>query len=76
VDLTADERAVLRQIRDFFGEASITSYRFSMLTSRWPDSHREAYRVAFEALVKKGLLVHYPKEQMFGISSAGLRAMV
>jgi hypothetical protein len=76
MDLTPDERAVLSQIRDFFGEASITSYRLASLAARWPESHRQAYQTAFNALVKKGLLVQRPGEQMFGITSAGLRAMV
>ena len=76
MDLTAAERAVLRQVRDFFGEASITSYRLASLASRWPESQREAYQAAFEGLVRKGLLIQRAGEQMFGITSAGLKAMV
>jgi hypothetical protein len=76
MDLTTAERAVLRQVRDFFGEASITSYRLASLAARWPDAHRDAYQAAFESLVRKGLLVQRPGEQMFGITGAGLKAMV
>ena len=76
MDLTPAERAVLMQVKRFFGEASITSYRFALLESRWPASHREAYRVGFEGLVKKGLLLQRDGEQLFSITSAGLRAMV
>jgi hypothetical protein len=76
MDLTTAERAVLRQVRDFFGEASVTSYRLASLAARWPETHRDAYQIAFEGLVKKGLLVQRPGEQMFGITSAGLKAMV
>lgn len=76
MDLTPAERAVLRQVREFFGEASITSYRLASLAARWPGTHREAYQLAFEGLVKKGLLMQRPGEEMFGITSAGLKAMV
>jgi hypothetical protein len=76
MDLTTAERAVLRQVRDLFGEASVTSYRLSSLIARWPDDHRQIYQVAFDGLVKKGLLVQRVGEQMFGITSAGLKAMV
>lgn len=76
MDLTADERAVLRQVQDLFGEASVTSYRLASLMSRWPASHREAYRIGFDGLVQKGLLIQRPGEQLFSITSAGLRAMV
>lgn len=76
MDLTPDERAVLRQVRDLFGEASVTSYRLASLTARWPAGHREAYQAAFDALVQKGLLIQRAGEPLFGITSAGLRAMV
>jgi hypothetical protein len=76
LDLTPVERAVLRQVRDLFGEASVTSYRLGSLVSRWPEAHRAANQIAFDGLVKKGLLVQRPGEQMFGITTAGLKAMV
>ncbi len=76
MDLTPAERAVLRQVRDLFGEASVTSYRIASLAARWPAGHREPYQTAFESLVQKGLLIQRPGEQLFGITSAGLRAMV
>jgi hypothetical protein len=76
MDLTPAERLVLRQVRDLFGEASVTSYRLASLTARWPASDREACQAAFDSLVEKGLLVRRAGEAMFGITSAGLRAMV
>ena len=76
MDLTPAERAVLRQVRDLFGEASVTSYRLASLAARWPASHRETYQSAFDGLVKKGLLIQRPGEQLFGVTSAGLKAMV
>lgn len=75
LELTPAERAVLRQIRDIFGQASITSYRLPMLISRWPATHREAYRIGFDSLVKKGLLLQRAGDQLFSVTSAGLRAM-
>jgi hypothetical protein len=76
MDLTPAERAVLRQVRDLFGEASVTSYRLASLMARWPEAHRAVNQMAFDGLVKKGLLIQRPGEQMFSITSAGLKAMV
>ena len=76
MDLTPTERAILRQVRDLFGEASVTSYRIASLAARWPVADRTAYQNAFESLVRKGLLIQRVGEQMFSVSSAGLRAMV
>jgi len=76
MELTPAERAVLRQVRDLFGEASVTSYRIGSLAARWPTGERDAYQAAFESLVRKGLLIQRPGEQLFSVSSAGLRAMV
>jgi hypothetical protein len=76
VDLTPAERAVLRQVQDLFREASIRSYRLTLLTSRWPAMHHEAYRTGYDGLVKKGLLVESANQQLFGISDVGMKAMV
>jgi hypothetical protein len=76
VDLTPAERAVLRQVQDLFREASIRSYRLTLLTSRWPAMHHEAYRTGYDGLVKKGLLVQSANQQLFGISDVGMKAMV
>ena len=76
MDFTPSERAVLAQIRDLFLEASVRSYRLSILTGRWPVTHFDAYRNGFEGLVSKGLLAKGFNEQSFNITNAGLRAMV
>jgi hypothetical protein len=76
MDLTPSERAVLAQIRDLFLEASVRSYRLSILTGRWPAIHFDAYRGGFDGLVRKGLIVKGFKEQSFNITNAGMRAMV
>ena len=75
MDLTLAERAVLRQVRELLGEASVTSYRAASLVARWPDQQRQMYQLAFDGLVTKGLLVKRDGEQMFGITAAGLKAM-
>jgi hypothetical protein len=75
MELTAVERAILKQVGELFGEASVTSYRVSSLASRWPAAERDAYQQAFNDLVKKGLLVQEPGEQMFGVTAAALLAM-
>jgi hypothetical protein len=76
MDVTLAERTVLRQVRELFGEASVTSYRFASFAARWPTDQRQIYQLAFDGLVKKGLLTKSKDEQMFGVTSAGLRAMV
>ena len=76
MDLTPSERAVLAQIRDLFLEGSVRSYRFSVLTGRWPVTHYDAYRSGFVGLVEKGLIAKGFKEQSFNITNAGMRAMV
>ena len=76
MELTPAERAVLRQVRDLFGEASVTSYRLASLIARWPEAHRAANQIAFDGLVKKGLLIQRPGEQMFSITAAALKAMM
>lgn len=76
MELIPGERAVLRQIRDLFLEASLRSYRLNMLTARWPATHYDAYRSGYAGLVGKGLIEQSPDEQFFSITNAGLRAMV
>ena len=76
LDLTPAERAVLRQIRDLFREASVRAYRVPSLISRWPPNHRETYRVGYEGLINKGLLVQSRDQGIFQITGAGLRVNV
>jgi hypothetical protein len=76
MELVPSERAVLRQIRDLFLEASVRTYRLNTLTSRWPASHYDAYRGGYAGLVSKGLIAKSPDEQCFSITNAGMRAML
>jgi hypothetical protein len=76
MELIPSERAVLRQIRDLFVEASVRTYRLNVLTSRWPITHYDAYRGGYAGLVSKGLIEKSRDEQFFSITNAGLKAMV
>ena len=75
-DLVPSEQAVLRQVRDLFAEASVRTYRTTMLTSRWPAAHYEAYRGGYIGLLKKGLISLTADQRFFTVTSAGLKAMV
>ena len=75
MDLVPSERAVLRQVRDLFAESSVRTYRLTVLTSRWPAAHYEAYRGGYNGLLRRGLLVQSSSRDLFGITTAGLKAM-
>lgn len=75
MDLIPSERAVLTQIRDLFLEASVRTYRLTILTARWPAKHYEAYRAGYVGLATKGLIVRSSDEQLFSITNAGMKAM-
>jgi hypothetical protein len=75
VDLIPSERAVLRQIRDLFLEASVRTYRLNVLTSRWPVTHYDAYRGGYAGLLSKGLIAKSADELCFSITNAGMKAM-
>jgi hypothetical protein len=76
MELVPNERAVLRQIRDLFLEASVRTYRLNILTSRWPATHYDAYRGGYAGLVSKGLISSSSDEQFFSITNAGMKAMI
>jgi hypothetical protein len=75
MELVPSERAVLRQIRDLFLEASVRTYRLNFLTSRWPPTHYDAYRGGYVGLVAKGLIIKSRDEQYFSITTTGMQAM-
>jgi hypothetical protein len=75
-ELIPSERAVLTQIRDLFLEASVRTYRLSVLTARWPATHYDAYRGGYVGLAAKGLIARSSDEQLFSITNAGMKAMV
>ena len=75
MELIPSEKAVLRQIRDLFAEASLRTYRLNVLTSRWPVTHYDAYQGGYAGLVKKGLIARGADEQFFSITNAGMSAL-
>jgi len=75
MEFVPSELAVLRQLRDLFQEASVRTYRLTMLTSRWPAGHYDAYRGGYVGLVKRGLISPSADQRFFSITSAGLKAM-
>ena len=75
-ELVPSERAVLRQIRDLFLEASVRTYRLNALTTRWPAAHYDAYRAGYAGLASKGLIAKSPDHQYFSITNAGMKAMI
>jgi hypothetical protein len=75
VELVPGERAVLRQVRDLFLEASVRTYRLNMLTSRWPATHYEAYERGYVGLVKRGFISASAANGLFSITNAGMKAM-
>jgi hypothetical protein len=76
MELIPSERAVLAQIRDLFLEASVRTYRLSVLTARWPATHYDAYRGGYAGLAKKGFIAKSFDEQLFSITNAGIKAML
>ena len=76
MELVPSERAVLRQIRDLYLEASVRTYRVNVLTRLWPVTHFEAYRAGYAGLVSKGLIQKSSDELSFSITTSGLQAMV
>jgi hypothetical protein len=72
MDLIPSERAVLKQIRDLFREASARTYRLTLLASRWPPTHYDAYRAGYSGLVNKGIIAKSNDEQSFSITSTGM----
>jgi len=75
MDLIPSERAVLKQIRMLFLEGSTRTHRVTMLRSRWPHLHAEAYDGGYTGLIQKGLIAASGDGQLFSITNAGLNAM-
>lgn len=76
MELVPSERAVLRQVRDLFLEASVRTYRLNALTSRWPPLHYQAYELGFVGLVKRGFINASSDQRFFSITNAGMKALV
>lgn len=75
MELIPSERAVLKQIRDLFRDASIQTCRLTVLASRWPPTHYDAYRAGYSGLVNKGIIAKSDDEQSFSITSTGMEVI-
>jgi predicted Zn-dependent protease len=75
MELVPSERAVLKIIRMLLIEASSRTHRATVLRSRWPALHSEAYSGGYASLVRKGLIAVSADGQEFSVTNAGLRAM-
>jgi hypothetical protein len=73
--LVPSERAVLRLIRLLFLEGSQRTQPVTLLRSRWPVLHSQAYYAGYVELVKKGLISASADGQRFSVTNAGLKAM-
>jgi hypothetical protein len=75
MDLVPSERAVLTIVRTLFLESSRRTHTVSVLRSRWPALHSQAYDGGYAGLVSKGLLATSENGSVFSVTTAGLRAM-
>jgi hypothetical protein len=75
MDLVPSERAVLKIIRMLLLEASSRTHPVTVLRSRWPALHSEAYNGGYGSLVTKGLIAPSADGQQFSVTNAGLKAM-
>ena len=75
MDLVPSERAVLKVIRTLFLEGSRQTQPVTLLRSRWPALHSQAYDGGYHGLLKKGLIAASTDGQRFSVTNAGLKVM-
>jgi hypothetical protein len=77
IKLVPSEQAVLKQIRMLLLESSTRTrtYPVTLLRSRWPALHSEAYNGGYLGLIKRGFIATSADDQIFSITNAGLAAM-
>lgn len=75
MDLIPSERAVLNMIRALFLESYSRTYKVTVLRSRWPTMHVQAYESGYIGLVAKRLIAVSANKQIFGITTLGLKAL-
>jgi len=75
MDLVPSERAVLNLIRMLFLEGSTRTHRVTILRSRWPVVHTQAYDGGFIGLLQKRLIEASADNQSFTITNAGLKLL-
>ena len=75
MDLVPSERAVLTLIRMLFLEGRSRTHRVTVLQSRWPVVHAQAYDGGYIGLLKKRLIEASADHQSFTITNAGLKLL-
>ena len=75
MDLVPSERAVLKLIRTLFLEGSREAQPVTVLRSRWPALHSQAYDGGYLGLLEKGLIAASADGQRFSVTNRGLRVM-
>lgn len=75
MDLVPSERAVLNMIRGLFLESYSRTHKVTVLRSRWPTLHAEAYESGYIGLIAKRLIAVTADQQTFGITALGLQAL-
>jgi hypothetical protein len=75
MDLVPSERAVLNMIRALFLESYSRSHKVTVLRSRWPTMHAQAYESGYIGLIAKRLIAVSADKQIFGITSLGMKAL-
>jgi predicted Zn-dependent protease len=75
MDLIPSERAVLNLIRMLVLEACTRTHRVTLLRSRWPALHSQAYTGGYGSLIERGLIALSADGEHFSVTTAGLKAM-
>jgi hypothetical protein len=75
MNLIPSERAVLKIVGLLFVESSARAHPLTLLRSRWPVLHSEAYGEGYMGLIKKGLIAASKDGQRFSITNAGLNVV-
>jgi hypothetical protein len=75
MDLVPSERAVLHIIRALMQESKSRAYLVTLLRSRWPVLHLQAYDSGYRGLLDKRLIELSADQRMFSLTSAGLACL-
>ena len=72
MELLPSERAVLNLIRGLVFEDSQRTHSISVLRSRWPVAHDEAYTGGYLRLLDKGFISRSDDGRSFTVTEEGL----
>jgi|1185.fasta_scaffold19788_3 6-phosphofructokinase len=75
MDLVPSEKAVLHTIRALMQESKSRAYLVTILRSRWPVLHVQAYDSGYRGLIDKRLIELSADQRTFSVTSAGLACL-